>query len=218
MVKNMLNKEHVATYRQAKADIGVLNGRLLEKRQVVAGAQRQIAEHRQTIGEIGEQLRIEDLALESPSRLRRPTLTEQQYEAQRQTIVELEAKLPALESQIDQANRDIQRLELELSDRHSAMNYAQAQIAVDMVDQSVDQLIETAEDSFKNLVMALIAREGKSQGYTLEQKDFFKRETSHLLCELLYRRVFGVGPSGYDMPDLHHAKAHVIGVIETALH
>ncbi|MEI8572213.1 hypothetical protein U737_09690 [Methylomonas sp. LW13] len=214
----MLNEEHIATYRQAKTDIDSLNGRLIEKRQAVVGAQRQIAEYQQTIGEIGEQLRIEDLALESPSRLRQPTLTEEQYEAQRQTAVELEAKLPALQSQIDQANREIRRLDLELSGLHNTMNYAQAQIAVGMVNQSVDQLIETANDSFKNLVMALIAREGRSQGYTLEEKDFFKRETSHLLCELLYQRAFGVGPNGYEMPDLHHATAHVIGVIETAPH
>lgn len=64
----MLNEEHIATYRQAKTDIDSLNGRLIEKRQAVVGAQRQIAEYQQTIGEIGEQLRIEDLALESPDR------------------------------------------------------------------------------------------------------------------------------------------------------
>lgn len=201
----MLNEEHIATYRQAKADIDSLNGRLIEKRQAVVYAQRQIAEHRQTIGEIGELLHKEDLALDSPSRLRQPTLTEEQYEAQRQTAVELEAKFPALQSQIDKANREIARLESELSSLHGSMNYAVKQISADMVEQSAAKLIELAGEPFRDLVRAIVANKG------IENTD----KVSIMICERLFQSAFG-NEVGYVIPDTRHAYRHIAELIETA--
>jgi chromosome segregation ATPase len=201
----MLNEEHIATYRQAKADIDSLNGRLIDKRQAVAGAQRQITEHWQRIGEIGELLKKEDLALENPSRLRQPTLTEEQYEAQRQTVAELEATFPDLQGQIEKTNREIARLESELSSLHGSMNYAFKQISAGIVEQSAAKLIELAGEPFRDLVTAIIADKG------IENAE----KVSIMVCERLFQLVFS-GEGGYVIPDTRYAYRQIADLIETA--
>lgn len=207
-----MNAEHIQIYRQAKTNIQSLNEGLAEKRNTVIGLQRQIGETQQAIGEIRELLRKEDLALDRPSRLRQPTLTQEQYEAQRQTAAELEATLPILDGQIEPAKRQIVRLERELSEQHRLQGEAINAAAADLLEQSIDKLVDCGGELFKDVVMATIAKEDSGQGYTHEENQRFKRGIAWMVFDRLYPRVFG----DEAMPDLREANQHIIAALEGA--
>lgn len=204
-----MNSEHIKNYNQAQTTIKSLNEGLAEKRKTVMDLNRQIGQTQREIGDIRERLRKEDLALENPSRLRQPTLTHAEYEAHRQAADEREATLPTLKNQIEPMNREIARLEIELSDQHRVLNDSLKRIAADTVAQSETLLIEKAGELLKNFVMATIAAEGKAQGFTLAEQQRFKQETANAVFDRLLPKLFGNNA----VPDSSDAMSYVMGLV-----
>lgn len=206
-----MNTCHTAEYFTAKSEIESLSAAIAEKRKEIETYQRKISETTAAINEINELLAREELLMGATSRLNKPTLTVEQFMAQKKQAAKLESELPELTEALGFLKKSIDALDRSLSMTSSALRSKVELVAKDLIDDSAEKLIDAAGELFKDLAMAVIVNQGKMQGRTLDVKQLYKQQTSIAICEHIFQRVFG-----YDMPDLHDANKHLVEKIESA--
>lgn len=145
------------------------------------------------------------------SRLKPPALTIEQYKDHKNTLEELKAKLPILEQQVDYDNKELSMLQAELAKKRSSLASIRGFILVDLVNQSLDEITANAGESFKKLVMSIIAVEGKNNGFNHGEKEAFKTETYKIICEQIIPEIFA---DTKKLPDLHECNQYVNSLIE----
>ncbi|MGY6278319.1 hypothetical protein [Methylomonas sp. MgM2] len=209
-----MNTNHINDYFQIKADIAALNESIATKRGEIDSLKRKIADIHGNIKEIDATLESEDRLMELSSPLKKPTLTVDQFMAKRKEVAKMKAELPPLTEALEFLNKSISGLEGNLSITRGSLKAKVNLVAADLVDKAAEQLIATSGEPFRDLVMAVIAKQGMQQGYAIDSKNLFMQKTNSIVCEILYQLVFGKGNGGYVMPELHEANQHVISILE----
>jgi DNA repair exonuclease SbcCD ATPase subunit len=206
-------KQHKTEYFRLKSEIETLKAKIAEVNQRQADLNHQINEVKSNISAITDTLAKEDLAIERKSKISPPTLSIDQYKDHKNTLEELKAQLPALEQSIDLDNKELAMLQSELSKNRSAAASIRDLILVGLVEQSVTDFSENVGESFKKLVMAIIAVEGKGKGFNYGQKEAFKVETYKVVFEQIIPAVFA---DTKELPDLNECNQYVDSLIEKA--
>lgn len=208
-----MNPEKLEEYVRLKSDIKAAESKISDKNQQSATLKNRIAETKATIETITATLAREDQLIGLNSRLKKPTLTGDQYKEHRQHATELKAELPTLQQSLDDENRELSIFQSELSGLRSALQSCNELLIVELVDASTADLASQAGELIKRLVMAIIAVEGKSEGFNYGQKEQFKTETYKVICEQLLPAVFA---ESNGLPSLQASREYVTGLIEGA--
>jgi chromosome segregation ATPase len=208
-----MNPEKREEYFRLKSDIKAAESKIADKNQQAENLKHRIAETKATIDTITATLGREDQLIASNSKLKRPTLTGDQYKAQRQHAAALEAELPTLQQSLDDENRELSIFQSDLSGLRSALQRCNELLMVDLVDASTAELVSQANESIKRLVMSIIAVEGNYEGFNYEQKEQFKTKTYRVICEQLLPVVFA---ESNGLPGLQASQEYVAGLIEGA--
>lgn len=208
-----MNQEKQAEYLKLKSEITELNNKIFEINKRITNHKNQITERTVSIQTIAATLEKEDRAIASGSRLHQPTLTIDQYNDQKATLETLKAQLPAIEQSIDHASRELSILDAELQEKRRAVAHVRDLLLVDVAEQSLSEFAAAAGESFKKLVMAVIAVEGRGKGFNHGQKEAFKSETYRIICEEIIPAVFA---EAKELPDLPECNQFVDALIEKA--
>jgi len=208
-----MNPEKLEEYARLKSDIKAAESKIADKNQQAANLKHRIAETKATIETITATLKREDQLIGLNSKLKKPTLTGDQYKEHRQHAASLEAELPTLQQSLDDETRELSIFQSELSGLRSALQRCNELLMVDMVEASTAELVSQAGESIKRLVMAIIAVEGKYEGFNYDRKEQFKAETYKVICEQLLPAVF---TDSQGLPGLQASREYVAGLIEGA--
>jgi len=206
-----MNHEKHVEYLTLKTEIKKLLENRFEINQRIENYKNQIIERQAQIQTIAATLEKEDRAIASGSRLHQPTLTIDQYNDQKNTLEALKAELPAIEQSITDTNRELAILDAELQEKRRAVTDARDLLLVDLAEQSLNEFAAAAGESFKKLVMAVIAVEGRGKGFNHGQKAAFTSETYRIICEEIIPAVFA---DTKELPDLPECNQFVDDLIE----
>ncbi|QPK65154.1 hypothetical protein IVG45_09575 [Methylomonas sp. LL1] len=206
-----MNPEQIKEYVRLKSDIKAAESKIADKNQQAANLKHRIAETKATIETITATLEREDQLSASNSKLKRPTLTGDQYKEQRQHLSELKAELPTLQQGLDDETRELSIFQSELAGLRSALQRCNDLLIVELVEDSTVELVSRAGESIKRLVMSIIAVEGNYEGFNYEQKEQFKTKTYRVICEQLLPVVFA---ESNGLPGLQASREYVAGLIE----
>lgn len=207
----MMNQENKAKYLELKESILITENAILDTNFRIEKAKAQQQQNANLVAEITARLKEEDLAIESPSRLKPVTMSAEQYLAHKHSAERLESESQELNEQLDYSNRSLSILQVDLSAAQRELNHIKDHLAVDLVRQSIDELVAVASEPIKKLVNAIIAVERKSKGFNLEQREAFKVATYSLICEQLLPPIFS---GKNELPDLHEANQYITAIIE----
>lgn len=209
-----MNTNHIEEYFRIKADIDSLTKVITEKRTEIDGYKNKAAEIKANIAQINQALDSEERKVSIRSATDHQTMTGEQFMAEKKKALMMEVDLQSTNETIVFLNKSLSSLNDNLESVHKSLENTVNQISADMRMEYASKLVESAGDQFKGLVMAVIAKAGKMQGHSLENKQLFIEKTSLIVCELIYLQLFGNG-SSYTLPDLHEANQHVVDVIES---
>lgn len=208
-----MNPDKQTEYSNLKADIAGLSSKLSDFGEKIGRLKTQLNEQTAQIQTIAATLENEDRLIAMKSRLKPPTLTIEQYKDQKSTMDELKAQLPALEEELESESRALSLLQAELSEKRRALSNVKDLLLVEVVDQSVAEFATTAGESFKKMVMAIVALEGKSKGFNFGQKEAFKVDVYNLICEQIVPAAFA---EAKELPDLSECNQYVDHLLEAA--
>lgn len=209
-----MKQDNHSEYFKLKSEIKTLAEKVTDVNQRIGTLNSQINEVKTDISTITDTLAKEDRAIESKSRLRQPTLTIEQYKDHKNTLEELKGKLPTLDQSLDYDTKELAILQADLSEKRGSLARIRDLILVDIAGQSVEELTATAGESFKKLVMSIIAVEGKYKGHNLRQKEDFKTETYKIICGEIIPAIFA---DTNELPDLDECNKYVNSLIEGLL-
>lgn len=208
-----MNPEQLKEYARLKSDIKAAESKIADKDQQAATLKNRIAEAKATIETITTTLEREDQLIGLNSKLKKPTLTAEQYKEQRQHVTELKAELPTLQQTLDDENRELSVFQSELSGLRGELQRCNELLMVDLVNSSIAELVSQAGESIKCLVMSVVAIEFKYDGYTIDRKEELKTEAYKVICEQLLPAVFA---ESNGLPSVQASKAYVTGLIDAA--
>lgn len=206
-----MNQEKYTQYSETKAKIMDLENSISDSNCEIEKVNNLIKVNQSLVADIKTKLAIEDQAIASTTRLRRPSLSAEQYLAHKYNAERIESELPELNESLDYLNRSLSILQVDLSAAQRELNHIKDHIAVDLVRQSIDELVTVASEPFKKLVNAIIAVERKTKGSNLGEREAFKVATYYLICEELLPPIFSVKN---ELPDLHEANQYITAIID----
>jgi len=207
----MNSENQKAEYFNRKAKIAGINDQISETNDAANELKRQIDEAENVIQITTKRLEIEEREISRPGPLSRPTMTVEQFREHKKGLEDWQKGLPKLKDDLNLLNQELTLLKAELATEQRALKVARSVIVAGMVDKAIDEFSTVAGESFKNLVMAIVANAGKDKGYTLDHQQLFNEATYKLICEKIVQRVFTENKS---LPDLQEANHYVTAIIE----
>jgi hypothetical protein len=207
-----MNNEKHAEYLERKEKVLNLENSISDRNDQVRETINRINENKAIVADIKAKLAIEDMAIKNTSRLRPPTMSAEQYLAHKSNADKFESELPELNESLDFLNRSLSILKSDLNTECLALKAVKDLIAVDLVGKSLNELVAVAGEPLKNLVVSIIAVEGKAKGYSIAEKELFKAKTCMVVFEEILPAIFASNA----LPDLHEANQHLTALIEGA--
>lgn len=206
----MNSENQKAEYVNRKAKIAEINDKISETTNAANELKRQIHEAEEVIQVTSKRLEIEEREIARPGPLSKRTMTIEQFREHKKGIEDWQKGLPKLKEELALLNQELSILNADLATERRALNAARSEIVSGLVDKAVDEFSAVAGESFKHLVMTIVANAGKNKGYTISEKQLFSDITYRLICERIVPSIFA--DSG--LPDLQEANHYVTTVIE----
>lgn len=207
-----MNSENQKTeYFNRKAKIASINDQIAETNDQVNELKRQIDEAEDVIQITTKRLEIEDREIARPGPLSKRTMTVDQYREHKKGIEDWQIGLPKLKDDLNLLNQELSILKANLANERRALNGERSAIMAEIVDKATDEFAAIAGESFKNLVLAIIANAGKDKGHTYNQQQLFNEVTYKLICEKAVPSVFA---DKNGLPDLREANQYITAIIE----
>lgn len=199
-----------AEYFNRKAKIASINDQISETSNAANELKRQIHEAEDVIQITTKRLEIEEREIARPGPLSRRTMTIEQFREHKQGLEDWQKGLPKLRDDLALLNQELSILRADLAIEQSALNAARSKIVSGMIDEAVDNFSTVAGESFKNLVMTIVANSGKQKGTGI-YKQAFNEATYKLVCEKIVPRIF---TDNNELPELHEANQYITSIIE----
>jgi chromosome segregation ATPase len=200
-----------AEYFNRKAKIADINDKISETNTAANDLKRQIHEANDVIRITTKRLEIEEREITIPGSLSKRTMTVEQFSEHKEGLEDWKKGLPKLNYDFNLLNQELTILKAELATERRALNATRSKIVSEMVDKAADEFSAVSSESFKNLVLTIIANAGKDKGYTANQQQLFNEVMYKLICEKIVPSVFS-DRSG--LPDLQEANQYITSIIE----
>lgn len=202
--------DYQAQYVSQKAGIHTLQQAINEKNAEITDIQRKTHETKEEIDQISKQLKIDEARFNSKSTIIRPSMTPDEFMALKRKMVDMENELPILAEALDYQNKGMNALQANLSRARSELTFIKSRIVEELVEQSVNELSMMAGEQLEKLLLAIIAKNQKAKGFTLDQRSVFDERTYRDFSRTLFAKILGTRP----LPDLTEADQHVTALIE----
>lgn len=194
-----------------KTNFNALAGAITDKKSEIDVCEREFSELQARIDEEKITLRREEELMLKNSRMKRPTLTMEEYKTRKDALAEDEARLPDLKESLDFKSRELAMLKVDWADARSRLDAIKDSLLTDLVNQSVDEFTAVAGDSFKKLVMALVVVKGRQRGYGLDER----REFHTAMYDFFFKKTLpGIFDGPGRLPDLNEANQYITSILE----
>lgn len=212
-----MNPDNHNEYFRLKAEINTLGNKVADVTQRIGNSENQLMDLKTSIQSITNVLEKEDMAIAANSRIRPMTLTIDQYKAHKSELEEITGKLAALEQVIAYDNKELYRLQSELSLKRSSFASVRGLILGELIEKSIDEVkevVEAAAESFRKLAMSIIAAEGiKNRGFQGFQREDFNSVSAWLIFDEIVPVLFA---DTKEFPGMDESNEYVNALIEGA--
>jgi len=210
----MKNLPTPPVYAQHLSAIASINGEIEEQKHHVTQIENQIKESEGVIIDITNKLIIErrEIAL-GANRLARRTMTTEEFNEHVKGLADFEAGLPELKTELGVLNEQMTVLKVDLAIQNRGLLAARSEILTGMLDQAITDFAEVGSEPLQRLILAIIAKTGKSKGPTIMSHALFAEITGKIVFDKLLPHLFSDGI----FPDLNEANAYIDGQIRTAV-
>lgn len=202
--------DYQAQYVSQKADISALQQAINAKNAEITDIRRKTQATKEEIDQISKQLKIDEVRFNSKSTVIRPSMTLDEFMALKRKVADMENELPILTEALDYQNKAMNALQANMSRATSHLAYIKRKIVDELVEQSVDELSTMAGEQLEKLLLAIVAKNQKYKGFTLDEKSAFDRGTYIDFGKTLFSKVLGARA----LPDLTEADQYVTALIE----
>lgn len=200
-------------YAQHLSAIASINAEIEEQKHHVTQIENQIKESEGVILDITNKLIIERREIaQGASRLARRTMTIEQFDDHVKGLKDWESGLSELKTESGVLNEQLTILRVELAIQNRGLLAARSEILTGMLDQAITDFAEVGSEPLQRLILAIIAKTGKSKGYTIVNHALFAEITGKIVFDKLLPHLFSDGI----FPDLNEANAYIDGQIKTA--
>lgn len=196
----MNSKAKKNEYFTRKSNIVAINGKIADKNAQITELKTEIAETEAAIASTSKRLEIEERERTLSSPLAKITMTLEEFRVSQAHIAEWRKKLPELNAALEYLNQELKILQNDLVRERPFLVAARSEILANLVDTELKEFAAVSGESFKNLVLAIIANSGKNRPYSRVQYQAYKEDFYKSICETILPRVFG-----NDIPDAHEA-------------
>lgn len=197
-------------YLNQKADINTLKQAINEKSVEIADIKRKANETKEEIDQISKQLKIDEIRFKSKSTVIRPSMTPDEFMALKRKVADMENELLIMAEALDYQKNAMNALQANLSRAGSELAFIKSKIVEELVEQSVDELSMMAGEQLEKLLLAIIAKNQRDKGFSLNQKSVFNEITYIDFSKTLFAKILGTRP----LPDLTEANQHITALIE----
>jgi myosin heavy subunit len=205
--------DYQAQYLSQKANINTLKQAINEKSIEIADIKRKANETKEEIAQISEQLKVDEFRFQRKSPVIRPSMTLDEFMAQKRKIADMENELPILAEALDYQNKAMNVLQVNLSRATSELAFIKSKIVEELVEQSVDELNMMAGEQLEKFFLAIVVKNQRAKGFTLDQRAIFDERTYIDVGRTLFSRIFGKRT----LPDLTEADQHITALIEGSI-
>ncbi|MBF6647175.1 hypothetical protein [Methylobacter sp. BlB1] len=206
--------DYQTKYFNHKAGINELKQTITDKQADIEGLKQRITETQTRIEQITKQLEIDEVRFSRPSKVIRPSMTLEEFKAQKSMVAEMRSELPVLREELDYKNKAMNVLKSDLSRKTDELHFVKGKIVEDLIEQSANALILAAGDQLEKLVIAIVAKNRSDNGFAIDisQKLNLEKVTSMDIGKTLFCRIFG----DKGLPDLSEAQQRITAMIEGA--
>ncbi|MFZ2170552.1 MAG: hypothetical protein WAW61_13065 [Methylococcaceae bacterium] len=184
-----MNKEYITR----KATVAKLNEQITLKATEIKELRDEIAETKTVIESTSKKLDSEELTHQSSRKLSvlKRTMTLQEYREARSHLEDWRKKVIELNASLEQRHKELVFLQDDLARERPLLMAARTEIMTELVNKELEEFTKTSGESFKNLVLAVIAKNGRNKPHSPGSFPAYQDSIFRTVCETLLPAVFG---------------------------